>query len=118
MHLAIQSLRNDECSLALAGGVNLMLSPEATVLACRGRMLSPDGRCKTFDARADGYVRGEGCGMVVLKRLRDAVAAGDRVLAVLARLGGESGRAEQRPHGAERRRRRRRCSERRFATHG
>ena len=62
-----------ECRLALAGGVNLILTPEADdrLLARRG-MLAPDGRCKTFDAAADGYVRGEGCGVVVLKRLSDA----------------------------------------------
>ncbi len=68
----------------------------------RARMLAADGRCKTFDAAADGYVRGEGCGVVVLKRLSDAVADGDRVLAVHPRVGGEPGRAQQRPDGAER----------------
>jgi len=82
-HLACQSLRNGESRLALAGGVNLILSPEGHVIASRGRMLSPDGRCKTFDAGADGYVRSEGCGIVVLKRLSDAVADGDTVLAVV-----------------------------------
>ena len=83
VHLACQSLRHRECDLALAGGVNLILAPEGNVILSRARMLSPDGRCKTFDAGADGYVRGEGCGVVVLKRLSDAVAAGDRVLAVI-----------------------------------
>ena len=82
-HLAVQALRNRECGLALVGGVNLMLTPDITVNFCRGRMLSPDGRCKTFDEAADGYVRGEGCGVVVLKRLSDAVNDGDRVLAVI-----------------------------------
>jgi acyl transferase domain-containing protein len=83
VHLACQSLRAGECQMALAGGVNVMLSPLPTINFCRARILAPDGRCKTFDATADGYGRGEGCGMVVLKRLRDAVAAGDPVLAVV-----------------------------------
>jgi len=69
--------------MALAGGVNLMLLPEIHMNFCRARMLAPDGRCKTFDGAADGYVRGEGAGVVVLKRLADAVANGDRVLAVI-----------------------------------
>ncbi len=83
VQLACQSLRSHGCDLALAGGVNLMLSPEASVFLCRGGALSPDGQCKTFDALADGYVRGEGCGMVVLKRLSDAVASGNRILALV-----------------------------------
>ena len=83
VHLACQSLRNGESRMALAGGVNLILSPDATINFSRARMLAADGRCKTFDADADGYVRGEGAGMVVLKRLRDAIADGDRVLAVI-----------------------------------
>ncbi len=82
-HLAVQSLRSRECSLAIVAGVNLMLSPEITINFCQGRMLSPDGHCKTFDAAADGYVRGEGCGALVLKRLTEAEADGDRILAVL-----------------------------------
>ena len=83
VHLACQSLRMGECSLALAGGVNAVISPEMTIAACKARMLAPDGRCKTFDARADGYVRGEGGGIVVLKRLADAIAGGDEILAVI-----------------------------------
>ena len=83
LHLACQSLRSGECRLALAGGVNLILSPETSITASKARMLAPDGRCKTFDARADGFVRGEGCGVVVLKRLGDAQADGDRILAVI-----------------------------------
>ena len=83
VHLACQSLRNRECSLALAGGVNLMLTPRVTLKCCRARMLAADGRCKTFDAQADGYVRGEGSGMVVLKRLSDARNDGDRILALI-----------------------------------
>ena len=69
--------------MALAGGVNLILLPDTTMLLSRARMMAPDGRCKTFDAAADGFVRGEGCGVVVLKRLADALADGDRVLAVI-----------------------------------
>ena len=83
VHLACQSLRSGECRMALAGGVNLVLLPESNIVLSKARMLSPDGRCKTFDARADGYVRSDGCGMVVLKRLSDAIADGDRVLAVI-----------------------------------
>ncbi len=82
-HLAVQSLRGRECNLALVAGVNLMLAPDITINFCQGRMLSPDGRCKTFDEGADGYVRGEGCGVLVLKRLADAEADGDRVIAVI-----------------------------------
>lgn len=83
LHLACQSLRNDECHMALAGGVNIMLSPEPSLAFSRLGMLAPDGRCKTFDAQANGYVRGEGCGVVVLKRLSDAIADGDPILALI-----------------------------------
>ncbi|PSL44992.1 amino acid adenylation domain-containing protein [Chitinophaga niastensis] len=83
VHQACQSLLHKECSLALAGGVNLMLSPEATIKLHRMKALSSSGFCKTFDDSADGYVRGEGCGIVVLKRLRDALADGDNILAVI-----------------------------------
>ena len=83
VHLACQSLRRRECDLTLCGGVNLILSPEISINFSKARMLAPDGRCKTFDAAADGYVRGEGCGVVVLKRLTDALAEGDRILAVI-----------------------------------
>ena len=83
IHLACMSLRAGECSLALAGGVSLMLAPEPSIFLSKAQALSPDGRCKTFDASADGYGRGEGCGMLVLKRLSDAVADGDNVLAVI-----------------------------------
>lgn len=82
-HLACQSLRGGKCSQALVGGVSLILSPIGTIQMSKSRALAEDGRCKTFDAAADGYVRGEGCGMVVLKRLSDAQADGDRVLAVI-----------------------------------
>ncbi len=83
VHLACQSLRSGECNMALAGGVNLILAPEASIGLSRMRALAPDGRCKTFDAKADGYVRGEGCGIVVLKRLSDAIANNDNILAVV-----------------------------------
>lgn len=83
VHLACQSLRLGECNLALAGGVNLLLSPQTTMTFSKAKMMAPDGRCKTFDAAANGYVRGEGCGMIVLKRLSDAVADGDNILAVI-----------------------------------
>jgi len=83
VHLACQSLRNRESDLALAGGVNLILSPTTMIAESKAMMLAPDGRCKTFDASADGYGRGEGCGIVVLKRLTDARRDGDTVLAVI-----------------------------------
>ncbi|MEV5988021.1 beta-ketoacyl synthase N-terminal-like domain-containing protein [Streptomyces sp. NPDC052051] len=83
VHLACQSLRTGDCDMALAGGVNVILSPLATIGFSQFGMMSPDGRCRTFDAGANGFVRGEGCGIVVLKRLSDAVAAGDEVLAVI-----------------------------------
>jgi acyl transferase domain-containing protein len=83
LHLACQSLRLQECNLALAGGVSLIISPESMINFCQAHMLAPDGYCKTFDAAANGYVRGEGCGVVVLKRLSDAVAAGDNILALI-----------------------------------
>ncbi|HEX4955004.1 MAG TPA: amino acid adenylation domain-containing protein [Thermoanaerobaculia bacterium] len=84
LHLACQSLRAGECDAALAAGVNLMLSPRATVYSCRIQALSPSGRCRSFAAEADGYTRAEGCGVVVLKRLQQALADGDPILAVVA----------------------------------
>ncbi len=83
VHLACQSLLARECDLALAGGANVILLPEATIAMSKGHMMAPDGRCKSFDARANGFVRSEGCGIVALKRLEDAVADGDRVLSVI-----------------------------------
>ncbi|HLF25326.1 MAG TPA: type I polyketide synthase [Anaerolineae bacterium] len=83
IHLAVQSLRNGECRMALAGGVNLILSPDTTIALSRAGMMAPDGRCKAFDSAADGFVRSEGCSIVVLKRLPDALADGDHVLAVI-----------------------------------
>ncbi|HEX8967761.1 MAG TPA: polyketide synthase, partial [Chloroflexota bacterium] len=83
LHNACQSLRLGESDVALVGGVNLILAPESSVYFCKVHAMAVDGRCKTFDADADGYGRGEGCGVVVLKRMSDAVAAGDRIHALV-----------------------------------
>ncbi|NMO18054.1 SDR family NAD(P)-dependent oxidoreductase [Pyxidicoccus fallax] len=83
VHLACLSLRARECDRALAGGVNLILSPVTMDAWSRTQALSADGRCRTFDATANGFVRGEGCGMVVLKRLSDAQRDGDRIWALI-----------------------------------
>jgi len=81
--MAVQALRRGDCEVALAGGVNLILTQEFTEAFANAKMLSPDGRCKSFDAAADGYGRGEGVGVVVLKRLTDAERDGDRILALV-----------------------------------
>lgn len=83
VHAACESLRKKECSLALAGGVNMMLSPYNHIIFSRAHMLSRDGRCKAFDESADGYARSEGAGLLVLKRLSDAVANRDTILAAI-----------------------------------
>src|SRR5439155_10368200 len=83
VHLACQSIWRDGCPMALAGGVNALLLPDWYVGFCRMGMLSPDGRCRAFDARAGGFVRSEGAGMVILKPLAQALADGDRVYAVI-----------------------------------
>ncbi len=83
VHLAVQALRAGDCTLALAGGVHLILSPLGLVASSKLGAASSTSRCKAFDADADGFVHSEGCGVVVLKRLADAEAAGDRVLAVI-----------------------------------
>ncbi len=83
VHLACQSLRLGESDLALAGGVSLILAPEHLIGICQMQALSPDGRCKTFDGSADGFGQGEGCGMVALKRLSDAQADNDNILAII-----------------------------------
>jgi len=83
-HLACQSLWSGESTLAIAGGVNLILSPEGTIWYAKAGLLARDGRCKTFDARADGLVRGEGAGVVILKLLSQALADGDPIHAVIA----------------------------------
>lgn len=83
VHQACQSLIAGECQMALAGGVNLILSPVNNITFCQSEMLSPEGLCKSFAAGADGFVHGEGCGIVVLKRLADALRDGDRIDAVV-----------------------------------
>ncbi len=83
VHQAINSLRNRESNLVLVGGVSVIAAPNLTVAFSRAKMLSPDSRCKTFDASANGYVRSEGCGVIVLKRLSDAIKEGDNILAIL-----------------------------------
>lgn len=82
-HLACQSLRAGDCDIALVCGVNLMLDPLMSELTAKTGALAPDGRCKSFDARANGYVRGEGCGVVVLKRLSNAQSNSDSIIAVI-----------------------------------
>ncbi|WP_426992374.1 type I polyketide synthase [Methylomonas sp. CM2] len=83
VHNACQSLRAGECTMAIAGGVNVILAPETYVAFSRAGMLSKDARCKTFAEDADGFIRSEGCGAVVLKRLSDAEKQGDRIWAVI-----------------------------------
>lgn len=83
VHLACQSLRSGDCDTALAGGVNLLLEPDGFLMLSQAGMLAPDGWCKTFDKSADGYARGEGCGVVVLKRLSEAQRNDDRILAII-----------------------------------
>src|SRR5699024_10779369 len=83
VHLAVQSLRTRDSDMALAGGVNLALVGEPFECLAKWGMVTPDGRCKTFDAAADGFARAEGCGIVDLKRLTDALADGGPVLAVI-----------------------------------
>lgn len=83
VHLAARSLWNRECSLALAGGVNVMIAPNMTIAESKGGFLSPDGRCKAFDASADGYARGEGAGVVLLKPLAQAIADRDPIYALI-----------------------------------
>ena len=83
IHLACQSLRTGESDTAISGGVSLMLAPEMMITLSKVGFMSPSGRCRTFDAGADGFIRGEGCGVVVLKRLSDAISDNDRVLAVI-----------------------------------
>jgi acyl transferase domain-containing protein/acyl carrier protein/SAM-dependent methyltransferase len=83
VHHAVEAIRRGACDAALAGGVNVVLSPTHTIAASRAGMLSPDGRCKTFSARADGYVRSEGVGLVFLKPLDRAIADGDTIYAVI-----------------------------------
>ncbi|MBL1208761.1 hybrid fatty acyl-AMP ligase/type I polyketide synthase [Geminocystis sp. GBBB08] len=83
VHLAVNSLKNCECSQAIVGGVNLILSPELTETFQKAGMMAENGKCKTFSADADGYVRGEGCGVIILKPLAQAIANDDNILAVI-----------------------------------
>ncbi len=93
-HLAVKAIRNGECTQAIAGGVNALLSPGPTITLSQFGMMSPVGRCKTFDASADGYVRAEGCGMVMLKRRSAALRDGDPILAtVIASAAGQDGKS-------------------------
>ncbi|XP_077994218.1 phenolphthiocerol synthesis polyketide synthase type I Pks15/1-like [Glandiceps talaboti] len=83
VHLACEAIRNGDCSMAVAGGVNLLLLPDTSIGFCQAGMLSPDGRCKSFDASANGYSRSEGAGVVILKPLQKAVEDGDHIYAVI-----------------------------------
>lgn len=87
LHLACQALWGGECEMALAGGVNIMFRPEFVIAMCKGRFLSPTARCKVFDASADGYVRGEGGGLILLKPLSQAQADGDSIYALIHATG-------------------------------
>ncbi|STX52382.1 polyketide synthase [Legionella busanensis] len=80
---AFQNLQNKKCDLAIAGGVNCILDPFISIGLSNANMLAPDGKCKVFDEKADGYVRSEGCGIVILKRLGDAKKSGDNIIAVV-----------------------------------
>jgi acyl transferase domain-containing protein len=86
IHLACQSLRTRESSMVVAGGVNVLFDPRYFECLNNWGMMAPDGLCKTFDSRANGFVRSDGCGLVVLKRLSDAIASGDNVLALIRAL--------------------------------
>nr|VFJ71878.1 MAG: epothilone polyketide synthase D [Candidatus Kentron sp. FW] len=97
-HLACRGLIDGECDLAIAGGVNIMLSPLTPIVMSKGQFLSKDGRSKAFDARADGYGRGEGVGLIVLKRLEKAIADNDRIYAVILGTGiNQDGRTDGLP---------------------
>ena len=98
VYWAAKSLLADDCDLAIAGGVNTILNPDISLSFLRAGGLAPDGRCKAFDARANGMVRSEGAGLVVLKRLSRALADGDRIYAVHSRRRGQPGWPQQRHH--------------------
>lgn len=87
LHEACNALQRSECRLAVVGGVNAILSPDLSIIFSKAGMLAPDGKCKTFDAKADGYVRGEGCGIVLLKKMSDALRDNDTILAVIKASG-------------------------------
>ncbi|MFJ1455974.1 SDR family NAD(P)-dependent oxidoreductase [Nocardia sp. N2S4-5] len=86
-HLAVQAITHGECEMAVAGGANALLQPETFISMCKGRFLSADGRCKSFDATADGYGRAEGAGAVLLKPVDLALRDGDRIYAVIRATG-------------------------------
>ncbi|SJN59050.1 Phenolphthiocerol synthesis polyketide synthase type I Pks15/1 [Vibrio ruber DSM 16370] len=83
VHMACESLRRDECKQAIVGAANLIVSPQTSIMFARSGMLSEDSRCKPFDDSANGYVRGEGCAVIILKRLSKAIADGNEILAVI-----------------------------------
>ena len=83
IHRGVKAIVSGECNMAIVGGVNTLISPELHISASKAGMLSPDGRCKTFSAEANGYVRGEGVGMLVLKRLAEAEQDGDHIYGVI-----------------------------------
>lgn len=83
IHSAVRALQSDDCSAAICGGVNILLNDDISKAFDKANMLSPDGQCKTFDKDANGYVRGEGCGLVLLKRLSDALSNNDRIYAII-----------------------------------
>lgn len=83
IHRAVKAIQDGECAMALAGAINVIASPSLYVLDCKLGLLSPDGRCKSFDKKADGYVRGEGVGVLLLKSLKQAIADGDNIHAVV-----------------------------------
>src|SRR5690606_29161455 len=83
LHRALEAMRNGDCEMALVGGVNSIVTPEAHINFAKAGMLAPDGRCKTFSKDADGYGRGEGVGMIFLKRLSEARRDGDPVYAIV-----------------------------------
>ena len=87
LHYGCKGLLNGDCSTALVGGVNIMHRPENPIAMCKGQFLSPDGRCKSFDSRADGYGRGEGAGIVILKTLSAAIHDGDEIHAIIRGTG-------------------------------
>src|SRR5947199_7564463 len=91
IHRGVSTIESGECSMAIVGGVNALISPEAHISFSRAGMLSPDGRCKTFSAAANGYVRGEGVGMLVLKSLAQAEQDGDHIYGVIVGSAGNAG---------------------------
>jgi acyl transferase domain-containing protein len=83
LHMACQAIQNGDCTSAIAGGTNLIMTPTATIAMDDQQILSPTGSCKSFDAAADGYARGEAINVIYLKRLDDAIRNGDPIRAVV-----------------------------------